>query len=222
MTDRPILFSAPMIRAILEGRKTQTRRIINPQPIVDENGAWQWNSRNGGFVGASGSDVECGFAGTAKHWNRIQPGDRLWVREAWRCEARLDKLAPREIATNYPGIKYVATADPDSFGIEGKYRQAMHMPRWASRITLIVTDVRVQRLLDISEEDAIAEGIEKHGDGWRDYWISPDKPFDDPRESFDTLWFIINGHDICADNPWVSAYTFTPIFQNIDQIAEAA
>lgn len=183
--------------------------MINPEDI-------EWDASLGDFR----------WVGEETHLGNGHPsfliGDRLWVREAWRCEARLDKLAPREIATNYPGIKYVATDEPDSFGIEGKYRPSIHMPRWASRLTLIVTDVRVQRLQDISESDAIAEGVERDSDGWRNYLMPHTQCCASARGSFATVWDHINGPYAWAANPWVAAYTFMPIFQNIDQISEAA
>lgn len=206
MTEKPILFSAPMVRALLDGRKTQTRRTLKPLP-----------NRTVFFNPLTAAKEQ--FQAP-----RFAVGDRLWVREAWRCEARLDKRAPRDIDTNYPGVKYIATDEPDSFGIEGKYRQAMHMPRWASRLTLIVTDVRVERLQDISESDARAEGCPVTWDG---------KPYDPPppevdswrgygRYSYCLLWSKINGPGSWDANPWVAAYTFTVIKNNIDQVGREA
>lgn len=224
MADLPILFSAPMVRALLREierpgtGKTQTRRVLTAD--CDEPPALV---HDGAIIAYDDGD-------RSYRWpNTKAVGDRLYVREAWRCEARLDQRAPREIATNYPGIKYIATAEPDDFGIEGKFRQAMHMPRWASRITLIVTDVRVQRLSELSEADAIAEGIERNPHGNGDQWLnypagSSAAGWMDPRKSFRTLWDSINdarGYGWAA-NPWVAAYTFRPILGNIDQIAEAA
>lgn len=189
MSDRPILFSGPMVRALLEGRKTQTRRVLKPELQEAFDRAGEGILRR--FPGQKGTGYEI--------------GDRLYVREAWRCEARLDNRAPRDIATNYPGVKYIATCEPDDFGIEGKFRQAMHMPRWASRLTLTVTDVRVQRLQEISEEDAKAEGLPHD---------PPGRPSD---VQFLGLWDSLNADRGFGweTNPWVVALTFTVENRNI-------
>lgn len=161
MIERPILFSAPMVRAILEGRKTQTRRIIKPQPagqIFLKYGCWN-----------SVDQLEpwtCPYG---------QPGDRLWVRESW-CPGRPGYVngdgkpygvLPFErswpIPKEHPEgivVRYAATWNNGDQGDEvPPMRPSIHMPRWASRITLGITDVRVQRLQDIQEADALAEGI---------------------------------------------------------------
>src|SRR5690606_14173331 len=127
MTVRPIIFSAPMVRAILEGRKTQTRRPAWQAPRV--------------FIQTDGEPPEPILVPTV--WQKTEPGDLLWVRETWAESAH--------------GPVYKADvlgADTDGWG----WRPSIHMPRWASRITLEVTDVRLQRLQEISEEDARAEG----------------------------------------------------------------
>ena len=153
MTERPILFSAPMVRAILFGTKTQTRRILKPQPpdnwspiveiyhptIIDRHGVDQPGPA---VFGASDEYHGCKI--------RWQPGDMLWVREAWAQNP------------DHPGVQYNSAvcyrADPghDYDGL--KWRPSIHMPRWASRITLLVETITVERLQDISEVDAIAEG----------------------------------------------------------------
>lgn len=253
MTDRPILFSAPMVRALLEGRKTQTRRIITPHNLRVYTGGLDYSGR---YVKPDEAMFEAAF-NNARNFRAIEgvfawvtdpaphqvgavmsqwtgrlaysAGDRLWVREAWRCEARLDKRAPRDIDTNYPGVKYIATDEPDDFGIEGKERRAMHMPRWASRITLEVTGVKVERLQDISEADAIAEGIEycpieEDGlGGWKCYAPEPkgQDEWSSPYHSYRTLWDSINGPGAWKNNPWVSATTFRIINGNIDQMEAA-
>lgn len=223
MADRPILFSAPMIRALLDGRKTQTRRVLKPQPIVEPNGAWRWEGRNGGFVGAMGTHVDDGFPESAKDFSRFQPGDRLWVKETYSGPHRMGDIPPRDWSHDLP-IHYWADSNPKS-GDWGRPKPSIHMPRWASRLTLVVTDVRVERLQDISEADAIAEGVRRNphgnGDQWIDYpegssavgWI-------DPRDSFRSLWDGLNaarGFGWGA-NPWVVALTFTVHRCNIDQM----
>lgn len=236
MTDRPILFSAPMVRALLEGRKTQTRRIITPHNLRVYTGGLDYSGR---YVKPDEAMFEAAF-NNARNFRSIEgvfawvtdpaphqigavmsqwtgrlaysAGDRLWVREAWRCEARLDKRAPRDIDTNYPGVKYLATDEPDDFGIEGKERRAMHMPRWASRITLEVNGVKVERLQDCSEADAIAEGCNPDNNSLNPNDIGP------ARQLFKNLWDSINGPDAWNANPWIAAYTFNVVNSNIDQI----
>lgn len=246
MTDHPILFSAPMIRALLREidapgmGKTQTRRIIKPQPIDNETGGWSWEGRNGGFVGAAGTHVDEGFPQSAAAWSRIQPGDRLWVREAWRTHAHYDDLSPSRMGGEEP-VQYQADRAHQTWGYPsiskiGRARPSMHMPRWASRLTLYVTEVRVQRLQEISEADAIAEGIlhqnvildvkcyggqpieitaDRHWNG-----TEPDEfeGFESASEAYADLWDQINGPGAWDANPWVVAYTFTPRLGNIDTL----
>jgi len=209
MADRPIIFSGPMVRALLEGRKTQTRRVLKPQPEVHPDGCWSWKARNGAFCGASGTRIS-GFAESARFHCRIQPGDRLWVREAFSY----DRLDVDRDGTLPPW--YWADGNPE-YGDWSKPKPSIHMPRWASRLTLIVTDVRVQRLQDISEADAMAEGAEPillpsdggsapHVEGVRQIWDSLNA-----KRGF--------GWD---DNPWIVALTFDVIKANIDTLKEAA
>ncbi len=245
MTDRPILFSAPMVRALLEGRKTQTRRVITSARVfaTPERPAWSLRGEDlaramqnadrfrrmdgdGWFWEADAFEWQAPHTRTG--WLAhigYAPGDRLYVREHWRCDARLDKKSPSEIDTKYPGISYIATGEPDDFGVEGRFRQGMHMPRWASRLTLIVTEVRVQRLQEISEADALAEGITKHG---RFFGVA-EADWDSAStvsavDAYANLWDSLNadrGYGWAA-NPWVVAYSFTVHHGNIDQIGGAS
>ncbi|MBM7326674.1 hypothetical protein JS562_26800 [Agrobacterium sp. S2] len=236
MADSPILFSAPMVRAILRQienpgtGKTQTRRIVKPQPSVSGTVALgdrvieaaEWQIREGKFI-------------------RINEGDRLYVREAWRVSRMHDQVAPRDLKPRTMTVFFEAggsIANQDAPGDwkpavwpeigerpdwAGKFRQAMHMPRWASRITLEVTGVKVERLQDCSEADAFAEGIARIG---RFYGV-PEADWDSAStrsavDAYAKLWDEINGPGAWEANPWVAAYTFRPILGNIDQIAEAA
>ncbi|MFL5015376.1 MAG: hypothetical protein ACJ8EW_04130 [Rhizobium sp.] len=218
MTDRPILFSAPMVRALLADRKTQTRRILSglgDQPIVEYDGMFMW--REGYRWGAvTNPKFPPGV--------RCKVGDRLYVREAWKAPERLDTTAPRDIPK---GTSVYFVAD-DRLWPVARYRQAMHMPRWASRLMLTVTDVRVERLQAISDDDAIAEGIEYNPRldpvgqcKWRHYGRESAGIYP-PSASYMTLWDSINGHGSSDADPWVVAYTFTVQRGNIDQIARAA
>lgn len=234
MVDRPILFSAPMVRALIAGTKTQTRRIINPQPERLPNGSWHigWQVGGGSIYGADATDID--LAAEMLGGLRIQIGDRLWVREAWRTFVSLDDTPPRKLyepgmCGRGAGILYEADdaglalsaaglrtmCHRDDRRAFGKIRASMHLPRWASRLTLIVTDVRVQRLQDISEEDARAEGVEPivdHGVGnTARHWIA-----------FNQLWDRINGPASWITNPWVAAYTFTVHVSNIDTLPPAS
>lgn len=179
---------------------------------------------------------------------RYAVGDRLYVQEQWRTFVSLDPLTEENRPINLltgrkgAGILYVAggsmavsNGPPRSWSYGGvvdredaygKVRQGMHLPRWGSRLTLTVTDVRVERLQDISEADAIAEGIEPVYDyrspgetHWKDYEDSPHAvvPFLSPIKSYSSLWTAINGVGSWEKNPWVVAYTFTHEACNIDE-----
>lgn len=154
MKERPILFSGLMVRAILEGRKTQTRRVIKPQPeCLQDVQAIQYHLATGEplIVGRG-----CPYG---------KPGDRLWVRETWNAwrQSNLEHnewdtcdCAPSEIPERYGAVKLEYAATSQSVG---PWRPSIHMPRWASRITLEIESVRGERLQDISNEDCWNEGM---------------------------------------------------------------
>jgi hypothetical protein len=183
VTERPIIMRAESVRAILAGTKTQTRRIVKPQAaeIVEfMPGTW-----------ALPTELPGSFEEIRQHYT---PGDRLWVREAWAARLDQDHLAPRDLPRGTVG--YWADGPGQCCrtgcaGAAGKVRSPIHMPRWASRLTLEVTDVRVERLQEISEEDAKAEGVEitvrENGA------LAP----------FRDLWRSIHGPDSWDANPWV-------------------
>lgn len=227
MADHPILFSAPMVRALLDGRKTQTRRVIKPQPVLDENGrSWRWDGRNGSFVGAMGTHFP-DFPATAIRHSRIKAGDRLWVREEWSGDFASHSIKPSE---RHPSdcLWFWADGNPDDGDWE-RPRPSVHMPRWASRLTLTITDVRVERLQDISEADAVAEGIAEfpclgpNRGPDATFWTAGDGTKADgaalsARLAFRNLWESINGESAWEANPWVAAYTFTVERKNIDEV----
>jgi hypothetical protein len=221
MADKPIIFSGKMVRALLDGCKTQTRRVINPP-----------------FEGA---ELECNGAGKWFWWDRLigkpsfqllrlsyAPGDRLWVREVWRTMDGLDDQGPASIAASclsagYPQpwapIQYEADgardnwiADPHTFGAKpGRLRSPLHMPRWASRLTLRLTDVRVERVQEISVEDCKAEGVEPRG-GMHGYLGAGYRP------AFRQLWEDINGPGAWDRNEWVWVLRFDVIHANVDDV----
>lgn len=194
--ERPILFSAPMIKAILSGAKTQTRRIV---PMRDSS-RYSFRALAGlravfDLVGPVKTKVN----GDVKLWMPAfgvncrygEKGDRLWCRETWAP----NPLAPAPDRPPY--VLYRANNDGDATTI---WKPSIFMRRHSSRITLEIVDVRVERLLDISETDAIAEGVRTlpaphwHPNGWRQtYW---------------QLWDDINGQDASKANPWVWVLEF--------------
>lgn len=215
MTDRPILFSAPMVRALLAGTKTQTRRVFKGAEQA-ENGLWHIHSAGGGIVGVAEEDV----GKQAADYLPIHAGDRLWVKETW---APLSALTHNDPGTQGLADRGFYRADVGTVDGEiSRWKPSIFMPRHASRITLIVTDVRVERLQDISEADAIAEGVERapKNDGW---WKSQTsgKLCPTARDAYGDLWNHINRPGAWEANPWVVAYTFTVHRGNIDQIGGA-
>ncbi|MCG6112905.1 MAG: hypothetical protein MEQ74_12075 [Paracoccus sp.] len=232
MADRPILFSAPMVRALLDGSKTQTRRMlklgnrrpeyIGPQGCTDDPSCWGWSDDDRGdywLVQSGNSDT--GYLEWSDWQGAYAPGDRLWVREAFRGDKGYDAYPPRE----WSGWPVHYEADGAGAIDPGRIRPSIHMPRWASRITLTVTDVRVQRLQDISEVDVIAEGcpVDPHyhdttQDGSNPHMVqlAPWR-WQSPRAWFHDLWERLHGADAWEANPWVCALTFAVQRGNIDQ-----
>lgn len=194
MKERPILFSGPMVRALLDGSKTQTRRVVKPQPPNHMgtvrtlgDGDWQF-VQDAHTLADSASTWRCPYG---------QPDDRLWVRETFGHFERNDTLKP--------GDTIYYRADGECLELR-PWRPSIHMPRWASRITLEITGVRVERLQDISEADAIAEGCAKNHNNY--YWGGPHKAgglkqMATARQAYQDLWESINGPGSWEANPWV-------------------
>lgn len=213
MADRGIIFSAPMVRALLDGRKTQTRRALNPQPDMASP------VQTDGIMGPRAR------LAMAKH----AAGDRLYVREAWRTADAYDDLPPRDLggeeAIRYEVDGHVQTWGWPESGPIGRYRHARFMPRWASRLTLIVTDVRVLRLHEIGEADAVAEGCGRDhvaqldsGDLTGVTAVFNGTLCADHRDAMRETWAELHGAGAWAANPWVAAITFTVHRCNIDQM----
>lgn len=222
--DRPILFSAPMIRSILSGEKTMTRRVIKPRPWNRAGDAVNINiAKSAAYV--TGADGRMYFhfehpkgGPLTAYVAKIVAGDRLWVREAWRAWSQYDDTATRDIP---PVVDIQYDADAPLSPWASRKRPGMFMPRWASRITLYVTDVRVQRLQDISREDALAEGVQRVGGGmlrWENWSAAEGQSGTSPQAAYALLWNNINGPGSWDANPWVAAYTFVPRLGNIDAL----
>jgi hypothetical protein len=195
MRERPILFSAPMVRALLGGRKTQTRRIMKPQIRVVREWEWYWDAPRKGF-GSAGANVRPQDGIGLSHFCPYgQPGDRLWVRETLRRAPDLWTYAADGAEVGWPGRHDLAGKNRDTI-------VSIHMPRVASRITLEITEVRVQRLDEISEEDATEEGSKEPslvpiiGACWSE------------RDAYAKLWEHINGPGSWEANPFVWTVSF--------------
>jgi len=202
MKERPIIFNADMVRAVLDGRKTQTRRAVK-FPFRDKNfGCELSGSELAGEVSAR-NYRNCPFGAV---------GDRLWVREAWQVihdypdehgnidERRYARSIPKKRGNYWHPVYAEAWGGEDRETRSFPWRPSIHMPRWASRITLEITGIRVERLQDISEQDAAAEGAatelsligDKHYLGYR------------------SLWKSIYGDNSWQANPWVWVIEFKP------------
>lgn len=237
MADRPIIFSAPMVRALLDGRKTQTRRVLgNSGP-----GRGRSNIFNAATGWSDSYVLDPGNANWRERDTPYAPGDRLWVREAWRIGAWDWNNA--QIAVDYcdgPRKEWLAVDDGDMLhrlidqsradavkaGLPMRdsyyeyswapghspcrWRSPIHMPRWASRLTLLVTDVRAQRVQEISRGDAMEEGCP--------FANMADGP--NPRDWYRDIWNSIHGPDAWDANPWVAAISFTVHRCNIDTMEE--
>ena len=202
MKEHPIIFSGPMVQALLraENPKTQTRRAVKPQPKLETNRWWcdggKWMPE--GPAPAGGTRQTLGWMPCPYG----APGDRLWVRETCGTGGHF----PHPWAYRADGVEYPGE----------RWTPAIHMPRRASRIMLEITDVRVQRLQQISQEDCWAEGIDDEGADYNDgeRYASAGSPVSPERYAFTSLWESINGlRDGCSweANPWVWALTFQKV-----------
>ena len=243
MKENPIFFKDEMVRAILDGRKTQTRRVMRSQVVppgivqMARPGYCEIINEHGVHI----PGFYCPYG---------QPGDQLWVREKWRigawredsgcfaidyCDGPLREWRNDPSDHDGQGFNKLWIQCSDELHAKGiepddnghyrwevgqsplRWRPSRYMPRWASRITLEITGVRVERLQDISEADAIAEGVEGHyiEDGWywRDYLLTDEDAaispmLTCPKESFRSLWQSINGPSSWNENPWVWVVEF--------------
>ncbi len=257
MKERPILFSTELVKEILAGRKTMTRRIMNPQPSeefapskcqiyeparYDKNGDMYQGSPIFGCYDINGEDE-----GYKSKYGQI--GDFLWVREAWADVTdafdEADEIrnvafrADNSVWDCYGQMVYLEQLGDSGIEVK-KWKPSIHLPKFASRLTLEIKDIRVERIQDISEKDAIAEGvsplftqaeINAKGRYWKELDLNP-MPWKNylwntkkdngsqfsscktAKESFKTLWFQINGEKSWIENPWVWVIEFQKITNN--------
>ncbi|EKN3396452.1 hypothetical protein ABHY64_001492 [Yersinia enterocolitica] len=233
MNEKPILFNAEMVQAILSGRKTQTRRIMKVQPsehfhpqtihgamdftahwytpgVIDKDGYLQPARKDVFGVADEDEGYTCPLGAV---------GDQLWVREnfyqhgVWN-QPYFGECSDPEDAYFSGDKRVLYAADGGSVKHGGtrddfwRSRPSIHMPRWASRINLLITGVRVERLRDISQEDAQAEGMELTG--WRPTYSDPDSggEYETPYDNFAELWISIYGEESWQANPWVWVIEF--------------
>ena len=231
MSERPIPLDGPEVRGVLAGTKTQFRRVVKlvGADVIEERvvGSGEATSEEPWPFSATWSHGDDGSPWYACPFGA--PGDRLWVRETWAAHWMYDDVPPTEARSGREDLRdtdnlwFSAGALEDAIGtttsgrercpasLRGKWRPSIHMPRWASRITLEVTGVRVERLQAISATDAISEGIERDGRLWKGY--RPERgpawrQHMSPVRSFESLWESINGEDSWALNPWVWVVEF--------------
>lgn len=210
--ERPILFSTEMVQAILAGRKTQTRRVMKPQLTIDGKRARRWEVPD-----------------MLKHCPYGQRGDLLWVRETWQA------ISPDEYERPLGECDIYYKADGEHPGLfnpddptepKQTWRPSIYMPRWASRLTLRVTDVRIERVQDISDDDALAEGIRQFDYGIDSYAQARGEEVpvyaygteklafgamhNTPKDAFSRLWDSINAKRGFSwdTNPWIWAIEF--------------
>ena len=238
MNDKPILFQGSMVRAILAGRKKQTRRLIKPQPTLIDGEFKYYKNKNHQLTYSP--YVSGHLDKFMRHYSPYgTKGDFLWVREnftfnwhPYHDKCKIPKSWPDDLPEQ--GLIYQATETDSEILNEASFKPSIHMPRWASRLTLQVTKVRLQRLQDITEEDAMAEGIIQFADkGYaqagavyidqnRISSVDIEYVGDTAKEAFQLLWQSINGAKSWEANPWVWPVDFNASEINIDRWMEGS
>lgn len=229
MKDKGIIFSAPMVKALLAGTKTQTRRILSPQPVEHEGMNCRrlaFYNHKGVQIGDASPDLLSDGSCPAAMFTPYAGVDRLYVREGWKVSSAQDDLAPRNLPSDLT-VEFLADG-PGYF--DGKGRPSIFMPRWASRLWLLVKDVRVERLQSISEADAQAEGLTAFP--CEGPFRGPDATYwtvargdgnsrSDPVSAYAALWDSLHTElgQRWEDNPWVVAVSFDVHRGNIDREA---
>lgn len=218
--ERPILFSGPMVNSILAGRKTQTRRIVKfGKNKPNFCASWVgWTDHYEYGPGWYAQDVDQPYGELAEMLDEIkltgpfgEVGSHLYVKETWRTSAVSDDTKPSLLFDGADRIWYEADGYRDH--LAGKVRQSIFMPRWASRLTLEITDIRVERIQDISHEDALAEGCTGYNWVASSPYISGPHTDDGelPVEEYERLWESLHGSGSWAKNEWVWVISFKRI-----------
>lgn len=207
MKEHPLIFIAPMVRAILNGRKTQTRRVMRQQPnivaVLSANVLWR----------DSKAELWRNKEQYTRDCCKWKPHDFFWVKEnfQWIWKEGVRQPASKDEPEGW-NIGYVATEGRQEFydnfeeELSNRIAPSIHMPRWASRIIREIVAVRAEQLQDISEADAIAEGIRRVGDGWGDDGTIPLCAMSSAANAYARLWNSINEKTpgkAWSDNPWV-------------------
>lgn len=206
MTERGMIFNGEMVRALLDGRKTQTRRPVK-FPVHDKNLGCELAGNELAGELSAGNYLNSAFG---------KPGDRIWVREAFRVHSRATdvatlvyKASERNSWTEQTHRVPIAVCNKPA--TPEKWTPSLHMPRWACRILLEITNVRVERLNAISEEDATAEGVPPAGSLLPDYpgtFLTPKGDFATAKVAFQRLWESIYGEESLKANGWVWVISF--------------
>lgn len=224
--ERPIPFNDAMVRAILERRKTMTRRVVKPQPEGEDlricQQAYDWTySMEGGIWGLTAGDQHCEKLSFKCPYGK--PGDRLWVKETWAKVPETaywhDQTIPHKVHREEDGYGWWAVYRASWERCAPSWKSPRFMPRWASRILLEIVSIRVERLQDISEEDAEKEGVSNTWDDalpdskWGPAWAAADRS--NPklttfglRSGFAVLWESIKGKGSWDENPYVWVIEF--------------
>lgn len=222
MKERGMIFNGEMVRALLDGRKTQTRRVmkVQPEPSKSRPGDFWFSSKKlesmvhvSDLAPGNSPIVDCHLFFQEHCCPFGAVGDRIWVREAFRVHSRATdvatlvyKASERNSWTEQTHRVPVAVCNKPA--TPEKWTPSLHMPRWASRITLEITDVRVERLNSISESDAIAEGLERYNDDGIIYYGPFGRGDCRPEVAYRDLWLSIYGAESWQANPWVWVIKF--------------
>lgn len=236
MKITPIIFSGQMVRALLDDRKTQTRREVKglrglPIENLADKDPHIFSGRHNDPSSWGHPFADDGAPMSLKHFPQMfcpygGPGDLLWVREKWALVPstayRMSDCVQQRDCPSDPDMCAVYAAGWERSA--PSWRPSIHMPRWASRLTLRLKEVRFQRLHDISEEDVLAEGLvqlERNG-RVRGWGLTPDNLLGNsyPAQAFGVLWDSINGVGSCIKNPWVQVLSFEVHQSNVDDVID--
>jgi hypothetical protein len=244
MTDIPIMFSTAMVLALLAGRKLMTRRLAWKDPVSfydpeDDQDAQAPKLRRRGWKVSGRDDLDHRIGWPPTPWQKVKPGDRLWVREEWRVGKTHETKKPTELPERKCTIIFTAggsmgnadggwtpdlnypSSKPGTFpDWAGRRRASMHLPRWGSRITLLVKETKIERLQSISDDDCFYEGLIPYGERDPDGRIFC-HPFRENegwigKEAFGELWKHLHGEESWDANPEVVALGFRVVNANID------